>query len=91
VLDVHRIISYTDIMILCSGSSSTHVNAIVSGIGEALASKEKPVYKNYSKDNSWWILDFVDVVVHVFKEETRNYYRLEEFWADAKTLKIESF
>ena len=85
-LDVRGIVSYADFLVLCSGSSSTHVGALVSGVEEAMVTHEKPAYVNPSKDNSWWILDFVDVVVHVFKEETRLFYNLEQFWGDAKIL-----
>ncbi len=87
VLDVRDVVSYTDYMILCSGTSSTHVDALVSSVEDSLRGKEKPLYRSPSKDNSWWVLDFVDVVVHVFKEETRLFYNLEELWGDAKVLK----
>ena len=90
VLDVRHVVSYTDFMVLCSGTSSTHVGTLVSSAEDALKPKERPVYKNSSKDNSWWILDFVDIVVHVFKEDARVFYNLEEFWGDAKTLKRDS-
>ena len=90
VLDVQKVVSYTDFMIICGGTSSTHVGALVSSVEDALDRKDRPVYRNASKDNSWWILDFVDVVLHVFQEETRMFYNLEEFWGDAKVLKPEA-
>ena len=90
VLDVHKVVSYTDFMIICSGTSSTHVGALVSSVEDALDRKDRPVYRNASKDNSWWILDFVDVVMHVFNEDTRVFYNLEEFWGDAKIVKADS-
>jgi len=91
VLDVRKVVSYADYMIICSGTSSTHVGALVSSVEDNLDSKEQPVYRNSSKDNSWWILDFVDVVVHIFNAETRIFYSLEELWGDAKVLKEEAF
>ncbi len=86
VLDMMGLASYTDILVVCSGSSNTHVNAIVRGVSEKL-SNPKDLWKvNSSKDGSWWILDFVDVVVHIFQEKTRAFYDLEGLWCDAPRL-----
>lgn len=88
VLDMRGIVSYTDFMVICSGTSNTHVAALVSGVEDSFTGGEKPVYVNPSKDDSWWILDFVEVVVHVLKEESRHYYDLEGLWSDAPRLQI---
>jgi len=88
VLDVGGLVSYTDFMILCTGTSTTHVNALVSSVRDGLSKAERPVYVNSSRDNSWWILDFVDVVVHVFQAESRFYYDLDSLWCDAKKLSV---
>lgn len=85
---MEEIVAYTDFMVICSGTSSTHVAALVSSIEHAFEKKEGPIYINSSKNDSWWILDFVDVVVHVFKEESRIYYDLEGLWSDAKRFQI---
>jgi ribosome-associated protein len=84
VLDIRGIVSYTDYLVICSGTSTTHVNALVESVVDGFPKSDGPVYVNPSKDNSWWILDFVDTVVHVFGEETRHYYDLERLWLDAK-------
>jgi ribosome-associated protein len=84
VLDLRKIASYTDYLVICSGTSSTHVNALVESVVDGFPKKEGPAYVNSSKDDSWWILDFVDTVVHVFKDETRRYYDLERLWLDAQ-------
>jgi ribosome-associated protein len=89
VLELAPIVSFTDYMVICSGTSNTHVSALVSCVEDAFGKGEGPVYINPSKDDSWWILDFVDVVVHVFKEESRSYYDLEGLWSDARRLEIE--
>jgi ribosome-associated protein len=86
VLDVRNLVSYTDYLILCSGSSTTHVRALVSAVDKALEKTDTKV--NSSLDDSWWILDQVDWVVHVFREDIRLFYDLEGLWADAKTVKI---
>lgn len=88
VLDVREIVSYADFLVVCSGTSSTHVHALVAGVEDAFPSGQGPVYVNSSKDDSWWILDFVEVVVHIFKDETRHYYDLERLWGDAPQIKI---
>ncbi len=88
VLDVGNIASYADFMVICSGTSNTHVAALVSSVEDAFGKREGPVYINPSKDDSWWILDFVEVVVHVFKEESRAYYDLEGLWSDAPRLAV---
>jgi ribosome-associated protein len=88
VLEVGGLVSYTDFLILCSGTSTTHVNALVSSVREGLPKSDRPVYVNSSRDDSWWILDFVDVVVHVFKAESRFYYDLDSLWCDAKKLTV---
>jgi len=85
VLDVRDLATYTDYMVLCSGTSTTHVKALVNAVEDKL-SKEKPLYLNSSPDDSWWILDFINVVVHVFQDEVRKYYDLEGLWCDAKRI-----
>src|SRR5258708_25068767 len=87
-LDVRGVVSYTDFLSLCSGTSSAHVNALVNNVREALPKGDGPAYVNPSKDDSWWILDFVDVVVHVFQESERRFYDLEQLWGDAKKMNI---
>ncbi len=82
VLDLRKVASYTDLLVVCSGTSSTHVQALVDSVEEHAG--EKPVYINRSPDDSWWVLDFIDVVVHVFREDMRPRYDLEGIWADAQ-------
>ena len=89
-IDVRAIVSYADILILCSGNTDTHVNALISAIKEKFAKSFQLKYVNSSKDSSWWILDFVDVVIHVFKREERAFYDLDGLWLDAKKIKIEN-
>src|SRR6185369_9449165 len=65
VLDMRNLVTYTDFIIVCSGTSAPHMNALMEHVEEALADDMKPVYRNSSKDRNWLILDYVDVVVHV--------------------------
>lgn len=89
LLDVRNLVSYTDYLIICSGTSTTHVNALVDSVENAFVKGEGPVYVSPSRDDSWWILDFVDVVVHVFREAERKFYDLEQLWGDAKRIQPE--
>ena len=84
VLDVRDLVSYADFLVLCTGTSNPHIGALVSAVKDAFQKGEGPIYVNSSKDDSWWILDFVDIVVHVFKDDLRHFYDMERLWGDAK-------
>lgn len=83
--------SVADFFIICHGTSNVQVNAIASGVERDTrdALKEKPWKKEGLQNAQWIILDYVNVVVHVFYEEMRDYYKLEELWGDAKITNYE--
>lgn len=78
--------------VVCSGSSNTHVNAIVSAIQKTVSKelKEKPFHTEGSDNAEWVLIDYVNIVVHVFQKHIREYYNIEELWGDAKTTQIAS-
>jgi ribosome-associated protein len=78
--------------VVCTGSSNTHVNAIVSSIQKSVSKelKEKPFHTEGNDNAEWVLMDYVSVVVHVFQKQIREYYNIEELWGDAKTTKIAS-
>ena len=78
--------------VVCTGSSTTHVNAIVSAIKKTVSKelKEKPFHTEGNDNAEWVLIDYVNIVVHVFQKQTRDYYNIEELWGDAKTTKIAS-
>jgi ribosome-associated protein len=78
--------------VLCTGSSNTHVNAIVGSIKKTVSKelKEKPFQTEGNVNAEWILIDYVNVVVHVFQKQIREYYNIEELWGDAKTTKIAS-
>lgn len=82
----------TKFFIICTGTSSTQIegiaNAVVRNTRKVL--KEKPWHQEGKGVNEWVLLDYVNVVVHIFSEEKRGYYDLEELWADAEKRKIAS-
>ncbi|MCF7732940.1 MAG: ribosome silencing factor [Akkermansiaceae bacterium] len=86
VWDMRGVSNLTDFMVVCSGSSMPHLRAILRDIGD-LVQKEhsvKPFKSEGKADTRWVVLDYIDVMVHVMHQEMRDYYGLEELWADAK-------
>ena len=78
--------------IICTGRSNTHVNAIVSSVKKKVSKvlKEKPYNFEGNNNCEWVLLDYVNVVVHVFQKKIREYYNIEGLWGDAKNIKIAS-
>ena len=78
--------------IVCSGSSNTHVNAIVRSVQKTVSKglREKPFHTEGLENSEWVLIDYVNVVVHVFQKHIREYYNIEELWGDAKTTQIAS-
>lgn len=78
-----------DYFVVCHGTSNTHVNAIAESIVDQVAKHTglKPRRKEGFANSEWILLDYLDVVVHVFQEHVREYYNLEDLWADAPAVK----
>ena len=78
--------------VVCTGSSNTHVNAIVSAIRKTVSKElnEKPFHIEGNDNAEWVLIDYVNVVVHVFQKQIRENYNIEGLWGDAKTTKIAS-
>ena len=72
--------------IICTGSSETHVNAIEKKITKKIEGqlKEKPWSTEGNTTSNWLLIDYTDIVIHIFKKETRDFYQLEDLWGDAK-------
>lgn len=79
-----------DYFIICNGSSNTQVNAIVGSVQKIVskAIKDKPWHVEGSENGEWVLLDYVNVVVHVFQPQIREYYDIESLWGDAKVTTI---
>ncbi|GAB4023523.1 ribosome silencing factor [Spirosoma koreense] len=80
-----------DYFVLCSGNSDTQIDAISTSIEEEVykASKQDPWHKEGKLNREWILLDYVDVVAHVFKKERRSFYDLEQLWGDAEIQVVE--
>ncbi|WP_422083927.1 ribosome silencing factor [Ulvibacterium sp.] len=81
-----------DYFIICSGTSNTHVNAITGSIQKTVskAIKDKPWHVEGEDNAEWVLMDYVNVVVHVFQKHVREFYDIEGLWGDAKFTEIES-
>ncbi|WP_167343200.1 ribosome silencing factor [Nonlabens sp. SY33080] len=82
----------TSYFIICNGNSNTQVNAIVNSIQKKVSKElqEKAWHVEGTDQGEWVLIDYVDVVVHVFQKPIREYYDLEGLWGDAKITVIES-
>lgn len=84
ILDLRKLTSFCDYFVICSGSNSTQVGAIAEGIGQDLATAGvHPSHVEGATEATWVLMDYGDVVVHVFEEQTRTYYSLEKLWGEA--------
>ena len=86
-LDLRKIeVAVSDYFVICHGNSSTQVTAIANFVEENVFNKSnfKPWHKEGFENRQWIVLDYIDVVVHIFQHETREFYNIEGLWADAR-------
>jgi ribosome-associated protein len=89
VLDLSGLTVIADYFVICSGDSTTQVRAIAASIEEELARiRVKPLRVEGAAYSHWILLDYGDIIVHVFEKETRAYYNLEKLWMDAKIIEV---
>jgi ribosome-associated protein len=84
-LDLRGVLGYTDYFLICSGTSGRQTKAIHDGILEGLKHEHGtfPRRVEGAAHANWILMDYLDVVVHIFTPETRQFYRLEELWGEA--------
>ena len=90
LLDVQGISDLCDYQLICSGSNERQTRAIAEGVKSELSKqgKIKPFRSEGIEGGNWILLDYGDLSVHIFYEEHRDHYALEEIWSNAKTLTI---
>ena len=89
IMDLHGLTDLTDYFLVCTGDSNTQIRAIADGVLDGLAEEGVKPYRTEGwQGGNWIILDFVEVVVHIFYAETRTFYNIERLWADAKFERI---
>ena len=87
IMDLRNITNTVcEFFILCTGTSNTHVSAITNSIRKNVSKKlkEKPFSLEGLENQEWVLIDYIDVVVHIFQGDTREYYDIENLWGDAK-------
>jgi ribosome-associated protein len=89
-LDRRGISSFTDFFVICSGSSEPQLKAIASSIREKCREEldRKPASQDGFPISQWIVLDYGDVIVHLFHSEKREFYDLENLWSDARRLEL---
>jgi len=89
ILDLRKISNISDFFVVCSAKVDVHLKAIADNIVEKLEQKGAKVWHNEGyPQGRWIILDYVDVVVHIFLEEARKFYDLEGLWGDAQVQEV---
>ncbi len=90
LLELKEITSFTDYFLLLSGKSDRQVQAIAQGIEEALKKKGiRPLGQEGTLGGKWVLMDYEDVVVHIFLEPVRKFYDLEGLWVDAPRIDLQ--
>ena len=91
ILDVRKLCSFADFFVILSGRSTRHVQGLAEAVEEELRSKRVSTSKSEGlKEGSWVLLDYSDVIVHIFYAETRKFYDIEGLWHDAKRIKADA-
>ena len=84
--------AFADFFVICHGGSARQVDAIADSVEEEVrkALREKPAHREGNDESEWVLLDYINVVVHIFSEKKRSFYQLEELWGDGIITKHES-
>lgn len=89
VLDVHPLSSVADRFLICNGASNRQIKAIVDAITEELTKRgEKPLAIEGYQQGTWVLIDCADLILHIFDEDTRQFYNLERLWHQAARLEV---
>ncbi len=89
IMDLRKVTTMTDYFVVSSGDSETQVKAVAEAIMDGMSELgEKPWHTEGFQNLQWVLLDYVDVVVHVFHKDARAFYGLEKLWGDAKMQKV---
>lgn len=88
VLDIRRISSIADYLVLASGRSDKQVQAIADSVKMGLKPIDRPIDTEGLQEGRWVVMDYGDIIVHIFQEEVRAHYNLDELWERAPQLEI---
>ncbi len=90
VIEISEISPLADYFIIATGSNTNQIQAMVDAVDEALTKADHPVKQIEGNRNSSWVLmDYGDIIVHIFSQEDRLFYNLEKIWTDGKRIEVE--
>jgi ribosome-associated protein len=91
-LDVRGVLGYTDFFLVCSGNTARQVKAIHDGIHQSLKDEHDLLPRRVEglRESRWVLMDYLDVVVHIFTPDARDFYRLEQLWGEVPSRTMES-
>jgi ribosome-associated protein len=86
-MDLKNIVSFTDYFVICTGTSDRMLNALADAAVDEISKKHRRKGKKQGlARDGWVVVDFGDIVVHLFSPDQRDFYKLEELWKDGKVL-----
>jgi ribosome-associated protein len=90
ILDMRPVCSYTDFFVICTGQNPRQTKAIHDEVHEQLKRSDRVLPHSVAgaRESRWIVADYLDVVLHVFTPEAREYYRLEELWGDVPSVEV---
>jgi len=86
ILDVHELSTVTDFFVICTATSPRHAKSLVEHLRKSLKDEMKPMHIDGLPEGSWVVIDYIDFIVHIFTEQTRELYALEKLWGDAEKI-----
>ena len=89
-LDIRKIASFAEFFLICSGTSTRQVQAIADEVQERLRAERgsRPLHVEGYEKSEWILMDYGDLIVHVFVQESREFYQLERLWRDAERVEL---
>ena len=91
LIDLKEVNSYFNYFIIATGSSHTHNKAIIKELKKLFETRGMRLLNRPDPDSGWIVMDYNEIVIHVFSKEMRDYYQLEKLWSDAPVVDVKSF
>ena len=89
VIKIDKITTLAEYFVICTGTSNTQINALCDNVEKELSALgEEPIHREGYRGGTWVALDYACVVVHVFNDEARKFYSLEQMWADGEEIDL---
>ncbi|MBN1534983.1 MAG: ribosome silencing factor [Spirochaetes bacterium] len=86
ILDLRGVNSYLDYFLIVTGNSHVHCRSLARGVMKLMASRNRSARNKADLNSGWIILDFDEIIIHIFTEDLRGFYQLEKLWSDAVTI-----